>query len=285
MVEEGEKTGIVDLAERELIESVIVFNDRTVVEAMTTRPDIVALPMSSTLPTLRDTIDGSGHSRIPIYDDSLDHIIGVVHARDLVQFVASPDAPFDIRDVMRQPFFVPESKPLPDLLRDFRHQNVHLAIALDEYGGTAGLISIEDVLEELVGEMSREGADETAMFKRIDDTTAEVDARMHIEEFNRFLGTALPEDAGYDTLGGFVSAHLGRIPPEGHHLRRPRRNIRNPRRPAAPRQPRPHPSRAQRGIVFRWESSSGRAHVALENCIASSKITRLSSESIAGLIP
>ncbi len=216
VVEEGEKTGIVDETEREMIESVIEFADTNVSEVMTARPDIIGLPVSAPLEQVRSLIEESGHSRIPVYEGSLDHIIGVLYARDLLRYVGETPRVFDIRGAMRPPFFVPESKPLRDLLQDFRLQKIHIAIVLDEYGGTAGLVTIEDVLEELVGEISDEHeAIEPAVFKRIDDATAEVDARIHIDELNRLLGTRLPEDEGYDTLGGFVSTHLGRIPQAG----------------------------------------------------------------------
>jgi putative hemolysin len=118
--------------------------------------------------------------------------------------------------MLRPPLYVPESKSLTDLLRDFKLQKVHIAIILDEYGGTAGLLTIEDILEELVGDISDEHEPlEPAMFKRLSETTAEADARIYLDELNRLLGLNLPEDAGYDTLGGFVSTTLGRIPEKG----------------------------------------------------------------------
>ncbi len=215
-VEAGEKTGAVDETEREMIESVIEFGDATVDQAMTARPDIVGLAVDSGLEKIRGLIEESGHSRMPVYEGSLDHIIGVLYARDLLRYVGEKPQAFNIRGAMRQPYFVPETKPLRDLLQDFRLQKIHIAIVLDEYGGTAGLITIEDVLEELVGEISDEHeAIEPAIFKRIDDATAEVDAKIHIDELNRLLGSHLPENDGYDTLGGFVSTHLGRIPQAG----------------------------------------------------------------------
>ena len=127
-----------------------------------------------------------------------------------------PDLKFDIRTAMRPPIFVPETKPLRDLLKDFRLQKVHIAVVLDEYGGTAGLVTIEDILEELVGEISDEHEPtEPAMFKRLDDRAAEADARIHIDELNRLMGLSLPEDAGYETLGGFLSTSLAKIPEKG----------------------------------------------------------------------
>ena len=205
-----------DETEREMIQSVIEFSDTTVAEVMTARPDIVGLPVDSSLEKIRSVIEESGHSRIPVYEGSLDHVIGILYARDLLRYVGEKPKAFDIRSAIRQAFFVPESKLVRDLLQDFRLQKVHIAIVLDEYGGTAGLVTIEDLLEELVGDISDEHEGiEPAVFKRIDDSTAEVDARIHIDELNRLLGTRLPENQGYDTLGGFISTHLGRIPQAG----------------------------------------------------------------------
>lgn len=216
VVEEGSNAGVVDETEREMIESVIQFRDTEVAHVMTARPDIIGLPVDSPLEKIRGLMEEAGHSRVPLYEGSLDHIVGILYARDLLKYVGESADKFTTRGVMRAPFFVPESKPLRDLLQDFRLQKVHIAIVLDEYGGTAGLVTIEDVLEELVGEISDEHEPiEPAVFKRIDDLTADVDARIHLDELNRLLGTHLPEDAGYDTLGGFVSTHLGRIPTVG----------------------------------------------------------------------
>ncbi len=216
VMEEGEKEGVVDEAEREMIESVITFRATAVVQVMTSRPDILGEPVDAGLEKFRGLMEESGHSRIPLYEGTLDHIVGILYARDLLKYIGEPIDKFDVRQVMRAPFFVPETKLLRDLLADFRLQKVHIAIVLDEYGGTAGLVTIEDVLEELVGEISDEHEPiEDAVFKRIDDNTADVDARIHVDELNRLLGTHLPDDAGFDTVGGFISTHLGRIPEAG----------------------------------------------------------------------
>jgi len=215
-VEEGEERGVVDEQEREMIESVIEFHDSTAGQVMTARTDILALPFSSRLQQVKETIEESGHSRIPIFEGTLDQIIGILYARDLLKHLGQPPEKFDIRSAMRPAFFVPETTPLGQLLREFRHRKTHLAIVLDEYGGTAGLLTIEDILEQLVGDISDEHEPvEPTTFRRIDERTAEADARIDVEELNRLTGLSLPEDAGYATLGGFVLATLGRIPEPG----------------------------------------------------------------------
>lgn len=218
-VEEGEEQGVVDEQEREMIESVIEFHDATAGQVMTARAEVVSLPLGALLHQVKQTIEGSGHSRLPVYDGTFDQIVGILYARDLLTFLGQPPDKFDLRAAMRPAFFVPESKSLSDLLRDFRQQKVHIAIVLDEYGGTAGLVTIEDILEQLVGEISDEHEPaEPGTFKRLDATTVEADARIDIEELNRLTGLNLPEDAGYATLGGFILATLGRIPEAGATL-------------------------------------------------------------------
>jgi putative hemolysin len=222
VVEEGEKEGVVDEQEREMIQSVIEFRAINVGQVMTARTDIVGLPMGSPLQEVKRVVEESGHSRIPVYEGTLDHIVGILYARDLLKYVGCPPEEFNIRTSMRPAFYVPETKPLRDLLQDFRLQKVHLAIVLDEYGGTAGLVSIEDVLEELVGDISDEHEPhEPAMIKKVDERTFEVDARVRLDELNRNLHLNLPEDAGYETLGGFISNTLGRIPQVGTKFDQP----------------------------------------------------------------
>lgn len=216
-VEEGAKEGVVDEQERRMIERVIAFHDTQVGQIMTPRPDIFALDIGASLETVKAKIAESGHSRIPVYQGNIDQIAGVLYARDLLKFLGESASKFNIRDYLRPPLFVPETKPLRDLLQDFRLQKVHIAIVSDEYGGTAGLVTIEDIFEELVGDISDEHEPtEPAMLRRIDDLTADVDARIYLDELNRVLGLNLPEEAGYDTLGGFIVTTLGRIPETGH---------------------------------------------------------------------
>ena len=216
VVEEGEKEGVVDEEEREMIESVIEFRDTQVGQIMSARPEIVGLELKSSLNEVKQTLEESGHSRIPVYDGTLDHIVGILYARDLLKHLGLPPDRFDIRSAIRPAIYVPETKPLRDLLNDFRLQKVHIAIVLDEYGGTAGLVTIEDILEELVGDISDEHEPaEPAMLRKIDDHNWDADARIYLDELNRQVGLSIPEDQGYDTLGGFISTTLGRIPAAG----------------------------------------------------------------------
>jgi CBS domain containing-hemolysin-like protein len=199
-----------------MIESVIEFRATQAGQIMTARPEIVGLDLHATLTEVKRTLEESGHSRVPVYDGTLDHIVGVLYARDLLKHLGLPPENFNIRSAIRPAIYVPETKPLRDLLNDFRLQKVHIAIILDEYGGTAGLVTIEDILEELVGDISDEHEPtEPAMLRRLDDQTWEADARVYLDELNRQVGLTIPEDQGYDTLGGFVSTTLGRIPTPG----------------------------------------------------------------------
>ncbi len=213
-VSEGERLGAMDEEEKEMIESVIEFTDTDVEKIMTPRTAMVAIPKDANLDTVLETIRVKGHSRIPIYDRTIDTILGILYAKDLLQ--RDQDAAFDLTAIMRKALFIPESKPVRELLHEFQEQKVHIALVLDEYGGTAGLVTIEDILEELVGEI-RDEYDSTAPAEltRIDDHTAEIDARMRIDELNDQLSIELPKSEDYETIGGFVFSRMGRIPKVG----------------------------------------------------------------------
>ncbi|MGA2230220.1 MAG: hemolysin family protein [Tepidisphaeraceae bacterium] len=218
-VEEGEKEGVVDEQERELIENVIEFRDATAGHIMTARTEIAALELPGSLQEARKAIENSGYSRLPVYEGSLDSVAGILYARDLIKFLGHAERPFDLRSLIRPAMFVPETKPLQNLLTDFRHQKVHIAIVLDEYGGTAGLVTIEDILEELVGEIADEHeAAEPPTFKKTGENSGEADARMPVTDLNRQMGLNLPTDAGYETLAGYLMNSLGRIPEKGTTL-------------------------------------------------------------------
>lgn len=210
-VSEGERHGAVDEEEKEMIESVIELTDTRVDEIMTPRTDIVAIPKDADREKVLDIIRERGHSRIPVFDETIDTVLGVLYAKDLLR--NDGDGEFKATAMMRKALFVPETKQVRDLLREFQAKNVHIAIVLDEYGGTAGMVTIEDILEELVGEIADEYEPPAeAEMKRIDDTTVEVDARMRIDDLNDQLDIDLPEDEDYETIGGFVFSALGKVP-------------------------------------------------------------------------
>ncbi len=219
VVSQGETSGAVDAAERDMIRSVMVLDETSVGEIMTPRTDIVGIEAAAKYDDARRLILTDGHSRIPVFEESLDHIVGVLYAKDLLK-VESPDR-FHLRAIMREVTFVPETKDLASLLREFQTRRVHIAIVLDEYGGTAGLVTLEDIFEELVGDISDEHEQpEAPSILRIDDRTLEIDARTRVDEFNEQLpDVQIPEDEAYDTVGGFVFARLGRIPARGESLR------------------------------------------------------------------
>jgi putative hemolysin len=206
----------VDKEEAEMIENVLELGETTAEEIMTPRTDLIAVDVHDDLQTILDAIRDQGHSRIPVYDDTIDHIIGLLFAKDLLTEIGKDPKNFVLKEKIRPVYFVPETKTLRDLLHEFQDQKLHLAVVLDEYGGTAGIVTIEDILEELVGEIADEYEETTAeSYKKIDEQTFEVDARMYIDEVNEELDIQLPEEEDYDTLGGFVFSHLGYIPKVG----------------------------------------------------------------------
>jgi len=217
VISEGEAVGAVHEKAASMIERIMAFRDKNVGQIMTPRTDIVAIPSTATLDEAKELITQKGHSRIPVYEESIDDIRGVLYAKDLLTL--SEVDTFEPLEMMRKVPFVPESKPIPDLLQELREQKVHLAIVLDEYGGTAGLVTIEDIIEEIVGDIADEyETPEPEAIRRIDSNTIEVDARVRIDEVNDLLSTNLPEDEDYDTVGGFVFSALGKIPETGEEL-------------------------------------------------------------------
>jgi putative hemolysin len=216
VVERGKMEGVVDAEEMEMIENVLELSDTAAEEIMTPRTDVVAVKVDDNLQTILKTISEAGHSRIPVYEKNIDNIIGLIYAKDLLDQVGKTDDDFNLRDKMRKAYFVPETKPLRALLHEFQNQKLHIAVVLDEYGGTAGIVTIEDILEELVGEIVDEYEEAPpAAIKKLSETTIEADARMYIDDLNEEFKLKLPEDEDYDTLGGFVFSHLGYIPKTG----------------------------------------------------------------------
>ncbi len=215
-LEQHQMEGVVDEEEKEMIENVLELSDTTADEIMTPRTDVVAIEVNSDLNTVLDTITKAGHSRIPVYEESIDNIVGLVYAKDLLTEIGETKDGFQLRKKIRTAYFVPETKPLRALLHEFQNQKLHIAIVLDEYGGTAGIVTLEDILEELVGEITDEYEQTPSQpIKKIDKNTTEFDARTYIDDANSQFEFNLPEDEDYDTVGGFVFSHLGYIPKTG----------------------------------------------------------------------
>ncbi len=220
-VSEGAKNGRVDTAQKHMIESVVEFSEVTVDHIMTPRTEINGIEVQAGLEEVKAQIKEAGFSRFPVFEGDLDHIVGMLYAKDLLWLLGEEvTEAFDLRRILRDTLFVPETKLVSELLTEFRAKNVHVAMVLDEYGGTAGLVTIEDVLEEIVGEIHDEyepPAEEPSV-TRVDDRTVEVDGRIHVDDLNEELGSSIPEDQDYDTVGGFVFAVLGHIPEVGEQF-------------------------------------------------------------------
>jgi len=220
VVTEGQREGLIEEDAREMIESVIALGEVMVSEIMTPRTDMASLPIDLCWDEALQQVIASGHTRLPVYGESRDNVVGILHIKDMLHELArGPRAPHrSISDLLRPPFFVPESKAVDDLLQEFQRSRNHIAVVMDEFGGVSGLVTIEDVLEEIVGEISDEHDDAGEGIKPIDEHHCEALARVHISEINEQLGLHLPEDEHFDTIGGFVFHQLGRIPHVGEEL-------------------------------------------------------------------
>ncbi len=216
LVERGSEQGVIEAEEQQMIGAVLELGQQRVHEVMVPRIDIKALPVTSSLDEIVEVIVSEGHSRIPIYDETVDNVVGILYAKDLLPFFARGDKP-EIRTLLRPPLFVPESITVDDLLHNFQRRKVHLAIVLDEYGGTAGLVTIEDLIEEIVGEIQDEYDTEEPMIEPISDLEARVDGRASVDDLTEHFGVELDgEDREqYDTVGGLVYHEIGGVPTVG----------------------------------------------------------------------
>lgn len=218
LVRRSREVGKVDSDEQAMIYGVFELTRTVAREVMTPRPDMVAVPDDVEFKQLVEVATRSGHSRLPVYEESLDNVVGIVLVKDLLALAAAGGSTeFDIRRIMREPYFVPDTKPVGDLLAEFRRQKIHMAIVLDEFGGTDGLVSLEDLIEEIVGEIYDEHDVARPMFR----TTMRgelIDGAAPIDEVNERFGLSLPEE-DYDTLGGFILGELGEVPKSGDAVR------------------------------------------------------------------
>lgn len=225
LVEVGEQEGIIEEEEREMIHSIFEFGDTVVREVMRPRVDIIAVPADATVNRAIGLMSEHGHSRLPVYEGSIDHVIGVVYMRDLVPVLRSGKLDQPVSEVKRPAFFVPETKKVDELFKEMQQRKVSMAIVLDEFGGTAGLVTVEDLLEEIVGEIQDEYDLEEKPIQLLDANTAIVNARIHVEEVNDLLGVRLPMD-DVDTVAGLVYSVFGRVPVPGEKVALPGAEIR-----------------------------------------------------------
>jgi putative hemolysin len=220
-IEHSQREGGIPAEAAEMLENVVDLGDTDVGEIMTPRTEIEGIELTNDISEIRNFVLESGRSRIPIFEENLDQIVGILYVKDLVGFLGSEANGFELKNILRKPIVVPDTKLVQELLADFQTSEVHMAVVIDEYGGTAGLVTIEDVLEEIVGEIRDEHddgeSDEPAM-TRINDGLVEVDGRYNLDDLNDELGIELPEDEEYDTIAGFVLANLGHVPDVGDSI-------------------------------------------------------------------
>ncbi|HUR15973.1 MAG TPA: hemolysin family protein [Candidatus Limnocylindrales bacterium] len=216
LVERGSEQGVIEAEEQQMIGAVLELGDLRAHEVMVPRIDIKALPIAATLQEIVNAIVSEGHSRIPMYDETIDNVIGILYAKDLIPYLANGEVP-DISALLRSPLFVPESISVDDLLHQLQRRKVHIAIVLDEYGGTAGLITIEDLIEEIVGEIQDEYDVEEPMIVSISDDEARVDGRASVDDLVEHFGATLDDEdrEQYDTVGGLVYHEIGGVPEVG----------------------------------------------------------------------
>jgi CBS domain containing-hemolysin-like protein len=211
----GDEERFIEAEERQMIDSIFRFSETNVEEVMSPRVDVVALEQTDTIQKALDTIVEAGHSRIPIYRDTIDKIVGVLYAKDLLTTFRDGKTDVSIQEVMRRPYFVPESAMVDDLLEDLQHKKIHLAVVVDEYGGTAGVVTIEDLLEEIVGEIQDEYDSETPMLQQIGEGVYVANGRIDIDDLNRDLDIHLPDEEESYTLAGVIYSQLQRVPDVG----------------------------------------------------------------------
>jgi magnesium and cobalt exporter, CNNM family len=221
IVERGGEQGVLEAEEEQMIHAVIELGEGRVHEVMVPRIAIVGLAGDATFEDAIDTVIAEGHSRVPVYDGSIDTVVGILYAKDLLPFLKDPTGPRPaLRTLLRPPVFVPESMSIDDLLHELQRRKVHIAIVLDEYGGTAGLVTIEDVVEEIVGEIQDEYDVEEDMIVKLDDDRARIDGRASVDDLAEVwndldLNSLLEDRDEYDTIGGLVFHRLGVVPTPG----------------------------------------------------------------------
>ncbi|NTV48559.1 MAG: HlyC/CorC family transporter [Geobacteraceae bacterium] len=213
-IEASEEEGLVNEEESEMIRSIFSLSTTIVREVMVTRTEMACVTVDATVRELLDTIIACGHSRIPVYEDSIDNIIGLIYAKDLLKQWGTDENHLSAREIMRPPYFIPESKNLEQLLQEFKRKRIHLAIVIDEYGGTSGLITIEDLLEQIVGDIQDEYDREESLLTVNPDGSITADGRLPVEELEEHFDIEIERD-NFDSVGGLAFHLTGKIPAVG----------------------------------------------------------------------
>ena len=212
----SEEAGVIEEEERQMIHGVIEIGDTLVREVMRPRTDVVAVEIGASLKEVTNVIQRSGHTRLPVYAKDLDHIVGLVHAKDLLRLHSAGNRPFELEKLLRPVLYAPETKKVDELLHEMQQKKVHMMVVVDEYGGTAGVVTIEDILEEIVGEIRDEyDLEETEPLQVVGDHEVVVHGRHPFEELNEVLGLGIEANEDYDSVGGYVFSRLGVIPSSG----------------------------------------------------------------------
>ena len=214
MVDVGGEKGVIEDVQKEMINNIFEFDDLDAGDIMTHRTDMVAVEVGDDLSEVVDTAVSEGYSRIPVYEDDQDNIIGIVYVKDLLAYVGKKMPAKSLRDIMRTPMYVPESKICGDLFKEMTEKRTQMAVVVDEYGGTAGIVTLEDIVEAIVGNIQDEYDDEDEEISKINETTFTIDGMTNLEEIAELTGTELPEGS-YDTVAGFIIKELGLLPEEG----------------------------------------------------------------------
>jgi len=217
VIDESEERGLITPDEGDMIEGIFDLKQTLAREIMVPRTHVVAVPKQSGREHILQTIIESGHSRIPVYDENLDHILGILTAKDLLPIWLKGEQDLDVPSLCRPPFFVPETRAIKDLLNELREKKYQMAVIVDEYGGTSGIVTIEDIVEEIIGEIRDEHDMEEDPFVAQQDGSTLVSARVGLDDFEERFGISVPRD-GYDTLGGFITHFLGRVPDKGEEI-------------------------------------------------------------------
>lgn len=214
MVDVGGEKGVIEDVQKEMINNIFEFDDLDAGDTMTHRTDMVAVEVNDPLQEVIDVSVENGYSRIPVYEDDQDNIIGIVYIKDLLEYVGKKLPNKTLRDIMRKPLYVPESKVCGDLFKEMTEKRTQMAVVVDEYGGTAGIVTLEDIIEAIVGNIQDEYDDEDEEISKIDETTFTIDGVTNLEEVEELTGVEIPEGS-YDTLAGFIIKNLGFLPQEG----------------------------------------------------------------------